>query len=172
MAPFPSSSSCAASVLLLTPYLASCCCSFASPCSDVVPVVQPRLDTLQGAGMVPYPHQLFHKGPHPFPLKRARQLLKTLENDSKVPSQVFPHNICFFWKSTCNSLPLAFAQLDVFSLYKNTHCQLLGLQILLPRTSSNTGHLPSLRQHRSEFLVPVFHSGFVLCSHLKTSLLL
>lgn len=81
----------------LTPFLASCCCSFASHCSGTAPVVQLRLGSLQDAGKVPYPHQLFHKSSHTFSLKRARQLLKTLENDFKVPSQVFsPHSVFSF----------------------------------------------------------------------------
>lgn len=119
----------------LTPFLASCCCSFASHCSRTAPVVQLRLGSLQDAGKVPYPHQLFHKSPHTFSLKRARQLLKTLENDSKVPSQVFsPHSVFLF----------------CFVFF----------------------HFPSLRQLGSEFfLVPVFCSGFGLCSLLKAFLL-
>lgn len=106
--------------------------------------------TKQGMGMVP----LFTSVISPQSLYTVTEKGKTVP---KAPakrfrgskSSFFPHSICFFWKCAYNSLPLAAAQHDVFSLDKTTQHQLLWLQILLPGDSQGTDRFPSSRQHGS-----------------------
>lgn len=158
------SSLCTASILFLTLFPASCCCSFSGPCpgcqssgmaSGGFPFPLPWsaaarqvLGTKQGMGMVP----MFTSVISPESLYIVTEKSKMVP---KAPGKLFKgpkSSFCLFWKGTCNSLPLATAQRDVFSLYEATQCQLVGLHVLLPGDSHNTDYFPSSRQYGSVLL--------------------